>query len=68
MRKIFISKTGLSARLGMAIPTLNARLKALGIKEDGICINGRRAPSIIFDTERLSELRRLLANPPEVVT
>lgn len=58
-----LSQNELARRIGVRPPTLKARMAARGIEADGVIVNGHRPPIMVFDGEKLPELRRALAMP-----
>jgi hypothetical protein len=61
----YLSLNGLARRIDVPPKTAANRLRARGIKPDGIVIGGGKAPGFLFSTDRLPELRRKLATTRE---
>ncbi len=58
--KTFLSQSTLARRLNLSPATLIGRLREFEVVPDGVVITGEKQ-GIIFDAERLPELRNALA-------
>jgi hypothetical protein len=58
--KTFDTMNGIARRLDLNIHTVEARMRKHAIQPDGVVRNGARAPILIFDVTRLSDLRKTL--------
>lgn len=64
MCKTYISQRGLAKRIGHAQATIGNRIREHGVKPDGILIQDGKLDCLLFEVERLPELRKSLGNLP----
>ncbi len=63
----FLTQTALARRLNVCAATLTTRIRARSVLPDAVLVQGGRKPeAMLFDAERLPELRLALLNinPP----
>lgn len=61
--KKFISKNGLSRRLGLALQTVDARISDRQVQPDAVQLQAGGRPVWLFDVDNLPALRLKLGNP-----
>lgn len=64
--KTFVSQTQLAKRIGIAANTLATRLRHRGVEPDGILLCASDPDVLLFDLERVNDLRTALATQKPV--